>query len=80
MSRRADLETTLEWWDEDELPKLRAVALEIPPAPDAQTSLEASERARELAYKRAAEAWEREQDEEYAAQWASWAYGPDVNA
>lgn len=38
-----------------------------------------AEKERAAVNAKAAAAWEREQDAEYAAQWASWAYGPDVN-
>ena len=34
---------------------------------------------RELAYSRASDAYDRQCEDDYAAQWASWAYGPDVN-
>lgn len=38
-----------------------------------------AEKQREFYHDRAAAKWERECEVEYAAQWASWAYGPDVN-
>ena len=71
------LETTLEWWDEEKLPALRAAVAACPADPKAQAALEQGERYRERAYTRAAEAWAREQDAEYASQWSSWAFGPE---
>ena len=79
MSALQRAESSLEWWDETELPRLREVATADPTNVDAQTLLQRAENHRELAYVQASAAYDRECEVEYAAQWASWAFGPDVN-
>lgn len=78
MSAASDAERTLEWWDEQLAAKREALAAE-PLSAELSADLEAAEGYREHAYTKASQLWEQEQDRDYAAQWASWAYGPDVN-
>ena len=78
MNARESAEFSLEWW-EDALPARRAAVLADPTNRDRLHELAIAEQMRERAYASASAAFDREQEAEYAAQWASWAYGPDVN-
>ena len=69
---------SLEYWYK-ELPRRRAALAEDPDNRDLAFEVEAAEKMHALAYGKASEAYDRECEAEYAGQWASWAYGPDVN-
>ena len=69
---------SLEYWDE-ELPHRRAALAADPDDRDLAFEVEAAEKMRKRAYAKASDAYDRECEDEYAGQWASWAYGPDVN-
>lgn len=62
---------------EEQLAAYKA-GLPAKPTPEQKAWLWELQRRHDHALKKASDAYDRECEADYAAQWASWAYGPDV--
>lgn len=68
MAWPTNAETFLSWWDETELPRLRASIAADPTNRALVTDLAHAEKGREVTYRKVSDAYDRECEAEYARQ------------